>query len=202
MGMFIYQGNGINELFKVRVTYHDGNFAFGVTKRGFNEHGLGADITMWLTHDEFIFFPDNRMYKNRYGSQKLCIPHDRAISFEVKQSSSSPSIGQVMRGRPQNEFEIEYIGADDKYCQIRFNMRKYQLSPYGNQEECERLVRVMKAEGIFDKFIKSESSPQSSSPQPQPDILAKVQQLADLHRQGILTDEEFEAKKTELLARL
>ena len=35
-----------------------------------------------------------------------------------------------------------------------------------------------------------------------PDIPDQIKQLADLHRSGVLTDEEFQAKKTELLSRL
>ncbi|HEX2365023.1 MAG TPA: SHOCT domain-containing protein, partial [Bradyrhizobium sp.] len=34
------------------------------------------------------------------------------------------------------------------------------------------------------------------------DIFAKIERLADLHAKGILSDEEFAAKKTELLSRL
>lgn len=35
-----------------------------------------------------------------------------------------------------------------------------------------------------------------------PSITDQIQQLAELHRQGVLTDEEFQAKKQELLGRL
>ena len=35
---------------------------------------------------------------------------------------------------------------------------------------------------------------------PQDDLTAKLQQLADLHAQGVLTDEEFAAAKQKLLA--
>jgi uncharacterized membrane protein YeaQ/YmgE (transglycosylase-associated protein family) len=35
-----------------------------------------------------------------------------------------------------------------------------------------------------------------------PDVSDQLRKLADLHRDGVLTDEEFEAKKAELLSRL
>jgi uncharacterized membrane protein YeaQ/YmgE (transglycosylase-associated protein family) len=35
----------------------------------------------------------------------------------------------------------------------------------------------------------------------QPDVSEQLRKLSDLHRDGLLTDEEFEAKKAELLAR-
>ncbi|MGE5378003.1 MAG: SHOCT domain-containing protein [Bacteroidota bacterium] len=44
--------------------------------------------------------------------------------------------------------------------------------------------------------------PQVAAPQApaQDDVTAKLQQLADLHAQGVLTDEEFSAAKVKLLA--
>ncbi len=46
--------------------------------------------------------------------------------------------------------------------------------------------------------------PQYAAPAPQvpaqDDLTAKLQQLADLHAQGVLTDEEFSAAKVKLLA--
>lgn len=33
-------------------------------------------------------------------------------------------------------------------------------------------------------------------------VLGQIRQLSDLHQEGILTDEEFTAKKQELLSRL
>lgn len=41
-----------------------------------------------------------------------------------------------------------------------------------------------------------------ASPGPASDVFAALERLADLNRKGILTDEEFAAKKAELLARL
>jgi hypothetical protein len=52
-----------------------------------------------------------------------------------------------------------------------------------------------------------EPAPQYATPQPaatghEADIFAKIERLADLHQKGILTPEEFTAKKVELLSRL
>jgi hypothetical protein len=45
-------------------------------------------------------------------------------------------------------------------------------------------------------------APQQSPPAPQQDVLAQIAKLADLHAAGILTADEFQSKKTELLNRL
>jgi hypothetical protein len=44
-------------------------------------------------------------------------------------------------------------------------------------------------------------SPQATFP-PSDDVFAALERLADLHKKGVLTDEEFAAKKAELLARI
>jgi hypothetical protein len=47
----------------------------------------------------------------------------------------------------------------------------------------------------------AQQPPQYAAPAPaQDDVTAKLQQLADLHAQGVLTDEEFSAAKVKLLA--
>lgn len=48
----------------------------------------------------------------------------------------------------------------------------------------------------------SSESYSDSAPQPREDVLAQIKQLAELKDSGVLTDEEFESKKQELLARL
>ena len=45
----------------------------------------------------------------------------------------------------------------------------------------------------------SSSTPQQAPAPAEPDITSELQQLAQLHSQGILTDEEFSAKKAQLL---
>ncbi|MGH9924344.1 MAG: SHOCT domain-containing protein [Nitrososphaeraceae archaeon] len=46
-----------------------------------------------------------------------------------------------------------------------------------------------------------QSQPQHAQPQ-QEDIMQKLQKLAELHKQGILSDEEFQKMKTNLIAKL
>ena len=43
--------------------------------------------------------------------------------------------------------------------------------------------------------------PGRSAPQPRRDVSDQLRKLAELHDEGVLTDEEFESKKAELLAR-
>jgi hypothetical protein len=53
----------------------------------------------------------------------------------------------------------------------------------------------------IEQAMIARSSPQSTAPAA-PNLADQIQQLASLRDQGILSDAEFEAKKTELLARM
>jgi Short C-terminal domain len=65
---------------------------------------------------------------------------------------------------------------------------------------------IAKAEKI--KGMLPRAAPQIESPtkpadeSPQPDIFSTIKKLAELKEQGIISEQEFEAKKTELLSRL
>ena len=52
----------------------------------------------------------------------------------------------------------------------------------------------------IDQLKQQQSKPQQSSDQE--DVTQKLQKLADLKKQGILSDEEFQKLKMELLAKL
>jgi hypothetical protein len=55
---------------------------------------------------------------------------------------------------------------------------------------------------LMNNFFKEQNSIPTSQPTTEMSILEKIKQLAMLKEQGILTDDEFNRKKTELLAKL
>lgn len=50
--------------------------------------------------------------------------------------------------------------------------------------------------------LKQQQQSKPQQPSGQEDVTQKLQKLADLHKQGILSDEEFQKTKAELLAKL
>ena len=50
--------------------------------------------------------------------------------------------------------------------------------------------------------LKQQQQPKPQQPSGQEDVTQKLQKLADLKKQGILSDEEFQKLKMELLAKL
>lgn len=55
------------------------------------------------------------------------------------------------------------------------------------------------AQAAQAQLAQAQQAPQAP---PQEDITQKLQKLADLHKQGILSDEEFQKMKADLIAKL
>jgi uncharacterized Zn finger protein (UPF0148 family) len=67
-----------------------------------------------------------------------------------------------------------------------------------HQQEIDQLKAEQQRQ--IDQLKQQQSTPQQSSNQE--DVTQKLQKLADLKKQGILSDEEFQKLKMELLAKL
>jgi RES domain-containing protein len=63
----------------------------------------------------------------------------------------------------------------------------------------EQLEQAMDELGIDKDEMSDEEWAEVEKADAQPDYLFELERLAELHKQGILTDEEFAAKKTQVL---
>ena len=63
----------------------------------------------------------------------------------------------------------------------------------------EQLEQAMDQLGIEKETMNDEEWAEAEEADAQEDYIDELERLADLHKQGILTDEEFTAKKKELL---
>lgn len=67
-------------------------------------------------------------------------------------------------------------------------------------------VATRRTEARMSQQAQTQQAPaqaqQAQAQPPQEDITQKLQKLADLHKQGILSDEEFQKMKADLIAKL
>jgi predicted Zn-dependent peptidase len=63
----------------------------------------------------------------------------------------------------------------------------------------EQLEQAMDQLGIEKQTMTDEEWAEAEKADAQDDYIAELERLAELHKQGILTDEEFAAKKKQLL---
>ncbi|HXV89248.1 MAG TPA: SHOCT domain-containing protein [Nitrososphaeraceae archaeon] len=76
--------------------------------------------------------------------------------------------------------------------------REMEQQDAAHQQEINQLKADQQRQ--IDELKQQQSKPQQ--PSSQEDVTQKLQKLADLKKQGILSDEEFQKLKMELLAKL
>ncbi len=79
--------------------------------------------------------------------------------------------------------------------------QKYAQQDAAAQQQYDQAYQQGAADAQAQQQPQYAPPPQYTAPVPaRDDVTAKLQQLADLHAQGVLTDEEFSAAKVKLLA--
>ena len=79
--------------------------------------------------------------------------------------------------------------------------REMEAQNQANQQQIDQLnaQHQREMEQMQQQMAQQSQSKQSSG---QEDVTQKLQKLADLHKQGILSDEEFQKAKMDLLAKM
>ena len=78
--------------------------------------------------------------------------------------------------------------------------REMEQQDSAHQQEIDQLKAEQQRQ--IDELKQQQQQSKPQQPSGQEDITQKLQKLADLHKQGILSDEEFQKTKAELLAKL
>ena len=153
---------------------------------------LITKITMYLYPYGFLF--SGKRFPN------LWIPYNTVTDFKL--STGYGSVWTYARTDVflQKVFCITYHRLEE-IISVKFEMMVAYVDQTSNYRACEGLVAFMKANGIYSQFSLAKPADTNTPPQ-QEDIPALIEKLAELHRKGILTDEEFQSKKAELLKRL
>ena len=152
---------------------------------------LITKITMYLYPYGFLF--SGKRFPN------LWIPYNTVTDFKLATGYGSKWTYTQVDPFFEKMIDITYCTAGG-VLSLRFEMMEGLWVSRGPHKACEELVAFMKANGIYSQF--SLAKPDGANTPPQQDIPALIEKLAELHRKGILTDEEFQSKKAELLKRL
>ena len=114
----------------------------------------------------------------------------------------------------KNNIEIEYEDVDGNEQFIRLEMLT-GISIYGQAKKCVEFMDVLRQNGILKKFAGNHNAAQNTQGQQMSGvqagetqaangdvILEQIEKLAGLKEKGILSEEEYQQKKSELLAKL
>lgn len=144
-----------------------------------------------LTDKKVLFVKVGYMAGQAFGGKAITYSYDNITSVEVK-TGIMTGVFEIASGGVQGYERSNWgKGSDDAYKApntipfVRRDAKKFQLISTYIREHKHNLQ-------------KEQGSQQPSTM----DIPGQIRKLADLHNQGILTKEEFESKKADLLSRM
>ena len=156
-------------------------------------------LQMCVSKDAFFFYEAEHL-----ENLVLYIPHDKIRYFGFVSGSGLRMARKglfknfnngLINNICKNEMLFDYIDQSNQNAQIQIGMATSILAAH-RANDCQQLEQLLKTHGVYSKFITTQQSSLSSN------IMSQIQKLAELHKAGVLTDAEFETKKTELLKRI
>ena len=119
---------------------------------------------------------------------------ERTISFTESMLGSGSDNSDL---RQKNVLEIKYVDDENNEYVMRNEMLT-GMTVMGQARVCLEMMDLLRANKIPQKFIGTQSA-QSSAQPAQVDTATQLKNFKDLLDSGIITQEEFDAKKKQLL---
>jgi hypothetical protein len=149
--------------------------------------GAKAIGTLTSVQDTGMTINDNPRVKMTFRIEPL----EGGAPFEASKTST---VSRVQIPQPGGRYPVWYDSADPST--FAFAMVS---DDSGRQQIVGMFGDVFGANGEFIGMPAVAAAPVAASDGGSDDALDKLSKLADLHKAGVLTDEEFAAKKAELL---
>ncbi len=131
----------------------------------------------------------------------MVIPYDSIQKFEITKRTVSMAEGFMSNNSQNlatdNNIEITYINNDNEEVTLRLEMLT-GFSVDGQAVKCKEMLDILRQNKIL-KRIQKEQNAQNVQNE---DVVIKIKKLNELKEMGILSEEEFQNKKSELLANL
>ncbi|GJD50074.1 hypothetical protein OPKNFCMD_2810 [Methylobacterium crusticola] len=160
---------------------------------GWWPEGLGEPATAGAQNDaRYAYFPETRrLAVERGGRLTLYDTADHRIGGVSQQQGPDRSLGFTSQHGPVRLEDLAVVDAPGR-------------TPPQEAEAPRAPEPAPRAQPAPEPRAHSAPPAAPSSPAggPPGDILAMIERLSELHRKGVLTEAEFAAKKTDLLARL
>ena len=137
--------------------------------------------------------------------EDLVIPYDKVQKFEVVKRQIT-AMEQMLTDdakslEQDNNIEITYLDEGGEEMFLRLEMLT-GITVAAQAVKCREMLDILRQNKIL-KLLNKEASANASAPAPASvDIVEQIQKLKALLDAGILNEDEFNAKKTELLARM
>jgi hypothetical protein len=143
------------------------------------------------------FSGSRRLAIQRHGQVQVYDTADHTISGFSQQQSEDQSLTFTSQHGLVRVSELRQVEVPEH--QSAPHQSEAQGSP---QPDALEFIRSSPPQRPADTPPLASPAPSATAPRGTDEIFGKIERLADLHQKGILTAEEFAAKKAELLARI
>lgn len=160
-----------------------------------NSLSLGFNIM----EDRFIFKPEYLAKTEWFGEENFEVLYSQVTKFEIvkRQVSTTEALlgsGDTKDLEQLNNIEITYIDANGEEHVLRVEMLT-GTTVYGQATKCREMLDLLREKKIL-KLLNKETTTNEKTVISSADEIKKFKDLLD---SGIITQEEFDAKKKELL---
>lgn len=134
----------------------------------------------------------------------LDIPYDKISDIRIEKRTITTAevflgAGNDANQQQENVIVIEYEDKEGRKSTLRVEMIT-GITIYNQAAKCKELMDILRRNNILDRIKKTGDSGASESKGE--DIISQIEKLSKLAEAGILSEDEFKAKKAELLGRL
>ena len=159
----------------------------------------GSAIGLNVMPDRFVF---TKTGTSKDWFTEYQIPYDRIceITIEKRTISNTEMLlggGNDPNQQQENNICILFETEDGSELLLRVEMLT-GVSIYGQATKCREFMDVLRQNGILKKFKQKAQIAAAE----QQDVLGQIEKLASLKAMGILSEDEFNQKKADLLAKL
>lgn len=154
----------------------------------------------------FNIMPDSFYLKPTKTSEKffedMVIPYDLVQDFQIVKRTVSMAEGMMANNSQNlatdNNIEITYTDSEENEIVLRLEMLT-GISVDGQAVKCKEMLDILRQNKILKRLQKGNND---APVVVQDDIPTKIKKLNELKEAGILSEEEFQQKKSELLANM
>jgi hypothetical protein len=174
---------------------------------------LCSELSNLLASQAAIFMPAQQQSQSQGAGR----PADEGVSFFAKGSAFAwwpAELGNPSSTGSQNNLRYAYFPASDRLAidtgrgVAVYDTAGHDIRGFGQQQSGDASFTFTSQHGVvrLDSLPRADAAKAGVKPAPAGEasgsVLALIEQLAQLKEKGILTEEEFTAKKAELLKRL
>lgn len=164
-----------------------------------------GEIGLNIMPDRFVF---TKTSSTKDWFDRVEIPYNKVHKIEIVERTITnaeaflgSSSGLASMNQKNN---LEFLFDDEEGTETMLRVEMLTgVSIYAQAGKCREFMDVLRQNKIFGKF----KSAQPAAPAPQQtgggeDVIEKIKKLSELKEMGILSEEEFNAKKSELLLKI